>query len=464
VQIQIAREMISPSSGANSILQLNMGEGKSSVIVPIVAAALADGKKLVRVVVLKPLSTQMFHVLLRKLGGLLGRRIFHMPISRSVRLDVHKARQIRNLCEECMHTGGILLVQPEHLLSFELMGLERLLSGESELGNVLTQTQLWLEDNSRDILDESDEILSVRFELVYTMGLQRAVEFSPDRWTIIEHVLGLVSRFAQSVLQLFPQGLELRPVCTGGFPRVRILMHSATDKLLEMVAREVCEEGLPGVRVSHLPQHVRAVLFRFLTDLDMREADTEPLQHHVFGVDSMRRSLLLLKGLIAGGVLAFALQQKRWRVNYGLDLSRTMLATLHTEFRRLAEDRKWKRGSNSKLFEKAWGHCFGPEVPVGCNIDRRESRTGAQHGTDNDEFSSMLHSLQSLGLDGGATKRAPRVQRVGAEFVSYYGNDAHVTERWQALCQDCGVNPVPPSIKKCKKVQPLPAMRLTGFL
>ncbi len=36
VQAQIAREIISPSSGTNSILQLNMGEGKSSVIVPII--------------------------------------------------------------------------------------------------------------------------------------------------------------------------------------------------------------------------------------------------------------------------------------------------------------------------------------------------------------------------------------------------------------------------------------------
>ncbi len=71
---------------------------------------------------------------------------------------------------------------------------------------------------------------------------------------------------------------------------------------------------------------MRDVLFRFLTDLDMGKADIEPLQHHVFAVDSMRRSLLLLKGLIASGVLAFGLQQKRWRVNYGLDLSRTMLA------------------------------------------------------------------------------------------------------------------------------------------
>ena len=137
VQAQIALEMISPSSGANSTLQLNMGEGKSSLIVPTVAAALAYRKKLVRVVVLKPLSTQMFHVLLKSFGGMLGRRIFHMPISRSVRLDVHKANQIRSLCKECMRTGGVLLVQQEQLLSFELMGVERLLSGESELGNIL---------------------------------------------------------------------------------------------------------------------------------------------------------------------------------------------------------------------------------------------------------------------------------------------------------------------------------------
>ena len=71
---------------------------------------------------------------------------------------------------------------------------------------------------------------------------------------------------------------------------------------------------------------MRAVLFSFLIDINKDEADTELLQHRVFSVDSTRRSLLLLRGLIAGGVLAFALQQKRWRVNYGLDLSRTILA------------------------------------------------------------------------------------------------------------------------------------------
>src|SRR5690606_15239855 len=65
-QAEIANEMLKPTSGKNSVMQLNMGEGKSSVIVPIAAAALADGSKLVRVIVLKPLSSQMFQLLVQK--------------------------------------------------------------------------------------------------------------------------------------------------------------------------------------------------------------------------------------------------------------------------------------------------------------------------------------------------------------------------------------------------------------
>ena len=91
-------------------MQLNMGLGKSSIIVPIAAAALADKTQLVRIVVLKPLAMQMFQLLRKKLGGLLNRRVFYMPISRSLKLDIPQALQIRDLLEECMHIGGIILI------------------------------------------------------------------------------------------------------------------------------------------------------------------------------------------------------------------------------------------------------------------------------------------------------------------------------------------------------------------
>src|SRR5690606_708337 len=155
-QADIAKEMLNPTSGKNSVMQLNMGEGKSSVIVPIAAADLADGSKLVRVIVLKPLSSQMFQLLVRKLGGMINRRIFYMPFSRSLQLTEKDAKTIADMYKTCMRVGGILLVQPEHMLSFDLMGLERLSSGEKEIGDILLKAQNWLDTHSRDILDESD--------------------------------------------------------------------------------------------------------------------------------------------------------------------------------------------------------------------------------------------------------------------------------------------------------------------
>jgi len=43
VQEEIASQIRSPPSNQNAVMQLNMGEGKSTVIVPIIAAYLADG-------------------------------------------------------------------------------------------------------------------------------------------------------------------------------------------------------------------------------------------------------------------------------------------------------------------------------------------------------------------------------------------------------------------------------------
>lgn len=195
--------MISLLSDTNLILQLNISEEKLFIIISILTAALTDEKKLVQIIILKLLLTQMFHVLLKKLDDMLSRCIFHILISQSVWLNVHNVREIWNLCKECMCTDKILLIQSKHLLLFELMSLKWLLFSESELSNVLIKTQCWLKNNSHDIFNESDEILSVCFELVYIMSTQYAIEFSLNWWIIIEHVLELVNWFAQSVLQHF---------------------------------------------------------------------------------------------------------------------------------------------------------------------------------------------------------------------------------------------------------------------
>ncbi|KAJ4252846.1 hypothetical protein NW762_010752 [Fusarium torreyae] len=62
--------MIDPPSNENAVMQLNMGEGKSTVIVPIVAIALGDASKLVRVIVIKPPSRW---VIIQEVLGLISK-------------------------------------------------------------------------------------------------------------------------------------------------------------------------------------------------------------------------------------------------------------------------------------------------------------------------------------------------------------------------------------------------------
>ncbi|KAF8462458.1 hypothetical protein BDZ91DRAFT_850654 [Kalaharituber pfeilii] len=299
VQAQIASKMLSPPNGTNAVMQLNMGEGKSSVIVPIVAAALADKKKLVRVVVLKPLSGQMFHLLVQKLSGLLNRRIYYLPFHRQIELTESTVNLIQELYQECLDNGGILLSQPEHLLSFKLMGVEKLSAG-GPIADSLLRSQRWLENHSRDILDESDE--------VFTRSIPAHIHHC-------KHMRELKGRY--------PDGVEVmeREDAPGSFPFTRLLKKEPESELLDRIAEDVIRRGVLG-----------AVSTRWFTDCMSNSLLYLIRKKNVQGptkwpeVGDMLPYFLLLRGMIAHGILAFVLREKRWRVDYGLAPHRTLLA------------------------------------------------------------------------------------------------------------------------------------------
>ncbi|KAK5126609.1 hypothetical protein LTR85_009543 [Meristemomyces frigidus] len=328
VQEQIAGHMRDPKharNARNAVVQLNMGEGKSSLIVPIVAAALANGSQLVRVIVAKPQSKQMAQMMISKLGGLLDRRVYYMPFSRALKPSKAAADVIGAMLQECMSSGGILLVQPEHILSFKLMGLEMDIVGEAGISTSLLSMQDFFDKSSRDVVDESDENFSVKFELIYTMGIQRPVDMSPERWSCIHEVLGLVRKFSQATAQELPGSLELTHCLHGRFPRTRFLKAEAGDHLLGRIALHICNTGLHGFPIARQPQAVRDAVLTYITKLDLTPQETELVENSgagSFWTESTKGVLLLLRGLFAAGVLSFAFGQKRWRVNYGLDPSR----------------------------------------------------------------------------------------------------------------------------------------------
>lgn len=117
IQVEIATKMLNEK---NIVLQLNMGEGKSKVIVPILCSILADGKTLVRVNVLSSLFHEVHSYLKQALGNMLGKRIYAFPFRRNVTLSTRAMTALRDQFEECKMHGGIILSTPEHRLSLQL--------------------------------------------------------------------------------------------------------------------------------------------------------------------------------------------------------------------------------------------------------------------------------------------------------------------------------------------------------
>ncbi|KAI6011141.1 hypothetical protein EDC04DRAFT_2882285 [Pisolithus marmoratus] len=281
-----------------------MGEGKSSIIVPATASVLADGNKLVRAVVPKALASQMFHILVDRLGGLAGRRIFYLPFSRSLHIDRSGAREIQAILEQCVRERGILVVQPEHILSFKLLSVEKQLGDTTDIAEELLQTQRWLHSHARDILDESDEVLHVRNQLIYAIGLQRPLEGSPTRWSTTQQILRLVKKHAPVLHAAFPLGVEYEHCHrhSGAFPHIRILHLEAGKELISRIAQDIMDGRL--FNFSGTRGIERTAIHHFIVRIDVTPSEVQTIREYCGGT-IMWMTLLHLRGLLACGVLLF---------------------------------------------------------------------------------------------------------------------------------------------------------------
>jgi hypothetical protein len=302
------------------------------VIVPIISAALADGNALARVQVLKPLAMQMFHLLRARVSGLANRQIFYLPFHRGVDIDRETIDKIQRILRRCVECGGVLLAQPEHILSFKLMALERLQSCKGEvrtkLASSLWQTQQWLDRVSRDILDESDEILHTRYQLIYTIGQAAPLDGQPDRWNILGQIFSVMLECVWQVVAQHPEGLDVvHPTGSScAFPMTRILSQVAGRDLLKRTIQDaIYRDRLPSMNI---PLELREQAMLFITDLSIPETARTSLCDRLAELDDVTLfpGLLVLRGLFAHGILELALTQKRWRVDYGLDLGRSLMA------------------------------------------------------------------------------------------------------------------------------------------
>lgn len=321
-QAVVAAEETNPSPGGNAVYQMNMGEGKTTVITPLVVMNLVRNGELPQVVVLKPLLRQSVH-LLSRLGGILNRRIYHLPFSRDTPMDQNLVEELEEVYRECHARRGILIALPEHILSFRLLGQD-LASRGSNLAERVIRLAAWLQDTCRNIIDESDEVLDPKFQLVYTVGHQRTMDGHSDRWEIAQALLTLLENEATELQREDPTCLAIEQR-DARYPLFHFLKDGTLDRLIQRVLAAIDKGGLPSVPFTQWSRHVRRSALQIIRFPGTVIRDEEVVREALDGTIALRR-LLILRGLLAHRIIQFAVGGKRWLVDYGLHPSRCLMA------------------------------------------------------------------------------------------------------------------------------------------
>ena len=195
--------------------------------------------------------------------------------------------------------------------------------GEQSLGTASKwlDLQKWIDSHARDILDESDEILHTRFQLVYTIGAEKHMDGCPDRWEITQHVLRLVKKHLFYISKYFPHSMHYKRGPPGSFPQVILRTADVGPLLMSSIVEDVMAGQLPNLTFQHTSSTLCSAIRSFISDKDVIQVpDTVKMveefakgsdQGHLWG------GLLLLRGLLSSNILLFALGERRWRVDYG---------------------------------------------------------------------------------------------------------------------------------------------------
>jgi len=328
-QVQVAHAIISPASGSNSVLQMNMGSGKTSCIVPMAMSVLADGTQLARLIVPRALLSQAASILQARLGGLVGREIRHVPFSRRTPTGPAAPGVIPLYSEhheQIRASRGILLTTPENILSYKLAGLQRLADDRFEEADPMIKFHAWLGNTCRDVLDESDFTLAVKTQLIYPSGPRLPLDGHPYRWTTIQLLLSLVEDHLPSLERDFPGGLEVARQ-PDSFPVAFFLHNEVEDELNRRIVQDVSNRQTRLLLQLTRPtgQFPGALLQSLLSADSIKPDALGQLTAHFADPKIASDTVLLIHGLLAKRILLLCLK-KRWNVQYGFHPGRQPIA------------------------------------------------------------------------------------------------------------------------------------------
>ena len=151
-QYEMARHLIKTQ---NAISQLNMGLGKTRVILPLIVLHWIDSEnqKMITALFISPLIREAHDYMHRYLtASVLAVTIFEQPFNRDIQLDALKVKKLIKSAQMIVNQQGLMILAPEYRLSLALKRLEYENLGITELVALLDR--LFVELKGFDIFDE----------------------------------------------------------------------------------------------------------------------------------------------------------------------------------------------------------------------------------------------------------------------------------------------------------------------
>lgn len=164
--------------------------------------------------------------------------------------------------KECLEEGGSIVTAPEHRLSM-LLKFDELCIRQPHGTSTIPRTAATLLDlfnlfrlHVVDIVDESDEILRHKYQLLYTIGSQQAVDGGERRWKVVQQVLqllrvGIDAFCAENVEDLRSNIVHRLENGSASWPSIRLI----GDKLDDLLKRTLIEQVYKYYIIKHSILH-----------------------------------------------------------------------------------------------------------------------------------------------------------------------------------------------------------------
>ncbi|EZF69527.1 hypothetical protein H105_07983 [Trichophyton soudanense CBS 452.61] len=224
-----------------------------------------------------------------------------------------------------MSSAGVIVALPEHMMSFQLSGLQTLVDNKLPEARRMIKIHDWMQTVCRDVLDECDYTLAPRTQLIYPSGTQCTVDGHPHRWQTAEKLLELVSGHIWGLWQRYPGSIEVIQRPKGGFPIVYFLRKDAEEALLSYLVRDIIDGRTSVIPVQGCCRSEIMDIKTFISEVSISPKTVKRVSSLFPDNSAARQNIYLLRGLLVHRILLLTLK-KRWNVQYGLHPLRDPIA------------------------------------------------------------------------------------------------------------------------------------------